>query len=53
MYLLPGTRLFRVPDDLPSELAALTELVAVTHGLDAARTVTAPAAASGSATRWP
>ena len=39
MYLLPGTRLFRVPDELPSELAALTELVAVTHGLDAARTV--------------
>lgn len=40
MYLLPGTRLFRVPDNLASELAALTELVAVTHGLDAARTVT-------------
>jgi threonine dehydrogenase-like Zn-dependent dehydrogenase len=26
--------LFRVPDDLPSELAALTEVMAVTHGLD-------------------
>jgi threonine dehydrogenase-like Zn-dependent dehydrogenase len=37
MYLLPRTRLFRVPDDLPSALAALTELVAVTHGLDTAR----------------
>ena len=37
MYLLPGTRLFRVPDGLPSELAALTEVIAVTHGLDAAR----------------
>jgi threonine dehydrogenase-like Zn-dependent dehydrogenase len=36
MYLLPGTRLFRVPDDLPSELAALTEVMAVTHGLDTA-----------------
>jgi threonine dehydrogenase-like Zn-dependent dehydrogenase len=35
LYLLPGTRLFRVPDDLPSELAALTEVMAVTHGLDA------------------
>jgi L-iditol 2-dehydrogenase len=35
MYLLPGTRLFRVPDELPSELAALTEVMAVTHGLDA------------------
>jgi threonine dehydrogenase-like Zn-dependent dehydrogenase len=37
MYLLPGTRLFRVPDGLAPELAALTEIVAVTHGLDAAR----------------
>lgn len=36
MYLLPRTRLFRVPDGLPSELAALTEVIAVTHGLDAA-----------------
>jgi threonine dehydrogenase-like Zn-dependent dehydrogenase len=39
MYLLPGTRFFRVPDDLPSELAALTELLAVTNGLDRARAV--------------
>ena len=37
MYLLPGTRIFRVPDELPSELAALTELLAVTNGLDRAR----------------
>jgi threonine dehydrogenase-like Zn-dependent dehydrogenase len=37
MYLLPGTRLFRVPEGLPSSLAALTELLAVTHGLDTAR----------------
>jgi threonine dehydrogenase-like Zn-dependent dehydrogenase len=37
MYLLPGTRVFRVPDELPSELAALTEVMAVTHGLDTAR----------------
>ncbi|HYX85776.1 MAG TPA: zinc-binding dehydrogenase [Gaiellales bacterium] len=37
MYILPGTRLFRVPDELPSELAALTEVMAVTHGLDTAR----------------
>lgn len=34
MYLLPGTRLFRVPEGLAPELAALTELMAVTHGLD-------------------
>jgi len=39
MYLLPGTRVFRVPDELPSELAALTELLAVTNGLDRARAV--------------
>src|SRR5256884_4010345 len=31
MYLLPGTPLFRVPDGLPDELAALTEIMAVTH----------------------
>ncbi len=37
LYLLPGTRLFRVPDELPSELAALTEVLAVTHGLDRAQ----------------
>lgn len=37
MYLLPGTRLFRVPDGLDSRLAAITELVSVTHGLDTAR----------------
>ena len=41
MYLLPGTRLFRVPDELPSRLAALTEVLAVTHGLDAARSMQA------------
>jgi threonine dehydrogenase-like Zn-dependent dehydrogenase len=37
MYLLPGTTLFRVPDDLPDELAALTEIMAVTHGFELAR----------------
>lgn len=37
MYLLPGTPLFRVPDDLPSEIAVLTEVMAVTHGLDQAK----------------
>jgi L-iditol 2-dehydrogenase len=39
MYLLPGTRLFRVPEALPSELAALTEILAVTNGLDRARSL--------------
>ena len=37
MYLLPGTPLFRVPDALPDELAALTEVMAVTHGFERAR----------------
>jgi threonine dehydrogenase-like Zn-dependent dehydrogenase len=37
MYLLPGTALFRVQDELPDEVAVLTEPMAVTHGLDAAR----------------
>jgi L-iditol 2-dehydrogenase len=41
MYLLPGTPLFRVPDELPSEVAVLTEIMAVTHGFDRARLLTA------------
>jgi threonine dehydrogenase-like Zn-dependent dehydrogenase len=36
MYLLPGTRLFRVPDGLDPAVAALTEIMAVTWGLDRA-----------------
>jgi L-iditol 2-dehydrogenase len=47
MYLLPGTRLFRVPDGLASELAALTELLSVTHGLDVARALGGSAGARG------
>jgi len=41
MYLLPGTPLFRVPDELPSEVAVLTEIMAVTHGFDRARLLNA------------
>jgi len=41
MYLLPGTPLFRVPIDLPSEVAVLAEPMSVTHGLDTARTLLA------------
>jgi L-iditol 2-dehydrogenase len=37
MYLLPGTALFRVPDELPDHVAVLTEPMAVTHGFDTAR----------------
>jgi threonine dehydrogenase-like Zn-dependent dehydrogenase len=41
MYLLPGTPIFRVPDELPDEVAVLTEVMAVTHGLDSARALSA------------
>ncbi len=41
LYLLPGTPLFRVPDELPSEIAVLTEEMSVTHGLDTARMLAA------------
>jgi L-iditol 2-dehydrogenase len=47
MYLLPGTRLFRVPNGLPSQLAALTELLSVTHGLDVARALGGSSGARG------
>ncbi len=36
MYLLPGTPIFSVPDDLPDRVAVLTEIMAVTHGVEAA-----------------
>ena len=34
MYLLPRTPIFRVPDGLPDEVAVITEVMAVTHGVD-------------------
>jgi len=37
LYALPGSYLFKVPDDLPSEIAVLTEVMAVTTGLDKAK----------------
>jgi threonine dehydrogenase-like Zn-dependent dehydrogenase len=39
MYLLPGTQLFRVPDDLPNHIAVLTEIMSVTHGVETAQTL--------------
>jgi L-iditol 2-dehydrogenase len=42
MYLHPGTRVFRVPDELPDEVAVLTEPMAVTHGLDTAAGLPVP-----------
>jgi L-iditol 2-dehydrogenase len=43
MVLLPGTPIFRVPDEVPDEVAVLTEPMAVTHGLDTARMLAGPA----------
>jgi L-iditol 2-dehydrogenase len=43
LYLLPGTPIFRVPDELPTEVAVLTELMSVTHGLDLASRLPSPA----------
>jgi len=34
LYLRPGTPMFRVPDDLPDDVAVLTEIFAVTHSLE-------------------
>lgn len=36
LYLLPGTPLFRVPENLPDRVAVFTEVMAVTHGVDTA-----------------
>ena len=42
LYLRPGTAVFRVPDDLPPEVAVLTEIFAVTHSLERAAAVRRP-----------
>lgn len=39
LYLLPGTPIFRVPDPLPDEVAVITEVMAVTHGVETAMTL--------------
>jgi L-iditol 2-dehydrogenase len=41
IYIVPGSFLVRVPDDLPSEVAVLTEVMAVTVGLDRAKQMSA------------
>lgn len=43
LYLRPRTPVFRVPDDLPTDVAVLTELFAVTHSLDLAAKMPRPA----------
>src|SRR5215831_15231535 len=41
LYVVPGSFLVRVPDELPSEIAVLTEIMAVTVGLDRAKQISA------------
>jgi threonine dehydrogenase-like Zn-dependent dehydrogenase len=41
MYILPGSFLVKVPDELPSEIAVLTEIFAVSVGLDRAKQMSA------------
>jgi L-iditol 2-dehydrogenase len=42
LYLLPGTPVFKVPAELPTDVAVLTELFAVTHSLDLAARMPRP-----------
>jgi threonine dehydrogenase-like Zn-dependent dehydrogenase len=41
MYIIPGSFLVKVPDELPSEVAVLTEIFAVSVGLDRAKQMSA------------
>ncbi len=41
MYVVPGSFLVKVPDELPSEVAVLTEIFAVSVGLDRAKQMSA------------
>jgi threonine dehydrogenase-like Zn-dependent dehydrogenase len=41
LYVIPGSFLVRVPDDLPSDVAVMTEIMAVTVGLDRAKQISA------------
>ncbi|MFY9979467.1 MAG: zinc-binding dehydrogenase [Candidatus Sulfotelmatobacter sp.] len=41
MYIVPGSFLVKVPDDLPSEVAVLAEIFAVSVGLDRAKQMSA------------
>jgi L-iditol 2-dehydrogenase len=43
LYLKPGTAVFRVPEALPDDVAALTEIFAVTHSLERAAMLPSPA----------
>lgn len=41
LYVIPGSLVLRVPDEIPSEVAVLTEIMAVTVGLDRAKQISA------------
>jgi threonine dehydrogenase-like Zn-dependent dehydrogenase len=41
LYVVPGSFLVKVPDELPSDIAVLTEIMAVTVGLDRAKQISA------------
>ena len=41
LYVVPGSFMVKVPEDLPSEIAVLTEMMAVTVGLDRAKQISA------------
>lgn len=41
VYVIPGSFLVRVPDELPNEIAVLTEIFAVSVGLDRAKQMSA------------
>jgi threonine dehydrogenase-like Zn-dependent dehydrogenase len=41
IYVVPGSFLVRVPDELPNEVAVLTEIMAVSVGLDRAKQMSA------------
>ncbi|HLV87787.1 MAG TPA: zinc-binding dehydrogenase [Candidatus Sulfotelmatobacter sp.] len=41
LYVVPGSFLVKVPDDLPSEVAVMAEIMAVTVGLDRAKQMSA------------
>jgi L-iditol 2-dehydrogenase len=43
LYLKPRTAVFRVPDELPDDVAVLTEIFAVTHSLERAARLPSPA----------
>jgi threonine dehydrogenase-like Zn-dependent dehydrogenase len=42
LYVRPGTPVFRVPEELPTDVAVLTELMSVTHSLDLAAQLPRP-----------